>query len=89
AVSRNKLVGILLSELVTMFIKYERGGLAPFLSEWEKMDGFAGHRVQLKMHDKTITGIACGIDSDGSLKLDIDSAIRTYHSGEVSLRPAQ
>ena len=86
--SRNRLVGQLLSELVKMHQEYEQKGLAPFLEEWQRYDGCFGRPVRLLMHDTEIVGIARGVDAGGALKLEVAGTIRLFHSGEISLRAA-
>ena len=84
--SRNRLVGVLLSELINMYIEYEANGLAPFLPEWQQLDAYFGKPVQLQTHENVIRGIARGVDSNGALKLDINGVSKTFYSGEISLR---
>jgi BirA family biotin operon repressor/biotin-[acetyl-CoA-carboxylase] ligase len=86
--SRNRLVGVLLSELIDMYIEYEAKGLAPFLPEWQQLDAYYGKPIQLCMHENSIQGIARGVDPQGALKLEVAGSVRTFYSGEISLRPA-
>ena len=84
--SRNQLVGVLLSELINMYIEYEAQGLAPFLPEWQQLDAYYGKPVQLLTHENEIRGIARGVDAHGALKMEIGGAMKTFYSGEISLR---
>lgn len=86
--SRNRLVGVLLSELIDMYIEYEAKGLAPFLPEWQQLDAYYGKPIQLSTHENAIQGIARGVDPQGALKLEVGGTLRTFYSGEISLRPA-
>jgi BirA family biotin operon repressor/biotin-[acetyl-CoA-carboxylase] ligase len=85
---RNRLVGTLLSELITMYTEFEANGLQPFLPEWQQLDAYDGKPVELSMHDNVIQGIARGVDPQGALKLEVGGTLRAFHSGEISLRPA-
>ncbi len=90
--SRNRLVGVLLSELIDMYIEYEAKGLAPFLPEWQQLDAYYGKPIQLctnaSTNENVIQGIARGVDSQGALKLEVGGTLHTFYSGEISLRPA-
>lgn len=85
--SRNRLVGLLLSELINMYIEFEAKGLEPFLAEWQRLDAYYGKPVELAGNDNLIRGIARGVDSHGALKMEVGGALRTFYSGELSLRP--
>ena len=85
---RNRLVGVLLSELINMYTEFEAKGLQPFLAEWQQQDAFYGKPVELSMHENVIRGIARGVDPQGALKMEVGGTLRAFHSGEISLRPA-
>lgn len=85
-ISRNQMVGTLLSELMKMFTKFESGGLSPFLEKWRQWDTCLGKKVILHFHDRQIEGTARGIDDRGALQLEVNGTVHTYHAGEVSLR---
>jgi len=85
--SRNHLVGVLLSELIDMYIEFETNGLTPFLPEWQQWDAYYDKPIQLSMQENSIQGIARGVDAQGALKLEVGGKIRTFYSGEISLRP--
>ncbi len=85
--SRNRLVGQLLTELIHMYMEFESSGLQSFLPEWQKLDAYFGQTVKLASHDNEIQGIARGVDAQGALKMEVGGTLRTFHSGELSLRP--
>ena len=85
--SRNRLVGVLLSELINMYMEYEANGLEPFLPEWQQLDAYYGKPIELSTHENSIRGIARGVNPQGQLKMEVGGALRTFYSGEISLRP--
>ena len=85
---RNRLVGVLLSELINMYTEFKANGLQPFLAEWQQLDAFYGKPVELSTHENVIRGIARGVDPQGALKMEVGGTLRAFHSGEISLRPA-
>ncbi len=85
-ISRNKIAGILLSELLLVAEQFQQSGLAPFLGEWIAADAYAGKSVVIQQGAETITGYARGVDCNGAVMLETDMGMRQFHSGEVSLR---
>lgn len=85
---RNRLAGELLNELVKSCMDYQREGLAPFLVEWKRWDGFLGEQVELVLGNRRLKGVYCGLDRHGGLRLECDGRVQSYHAGEVSLRRA-
>jgi BirA family biotin operon repressor/biotin-[acetyl-CoA-carboxylase] ligase len=86
-VSRNRLAGMLISELIEMLAVFEASGLAPLLDEWRRHDALSGRPVVVATAHGEETGIARGIDAAGALLVEGDGGIRRYLSGDVSLRP--
>jgi len=85
-ISRNKIAGILLSELLLVAEQFQRSGLAPFLDEWMAADAFAGKPVVIQQGMDEIMGHARGVDCNGAIILETEMGMRQFHSGEVSLR---
>jgi BirA family biotin operon repressor/biotin-[acetyl-CoA-carboxylase] ligase len=85
---RNLLAARLIESLAESLVRYGELGLAPFLADWERLDGLRGHQVALHLGERVQIGEHAGIAPDGGLKLLTERGIETFHSGEVSLRPA-
>ena len=85
-ISRNKIAGVLLSELLLVAEQFQRSGLTPFLDEWIAADAYSDKSVVILQGDEQITGYARGVDSNGAIILETDTGVRQFHSGEVSLR---
>ena len=88
-VGRNALAARLIAALCDALERYGRQGLAPFLADWESLDGLRGETVSLHLGERVITGTHAGIDPDGALRLDTPEGERSFNAGEVSFSPAK
>jgi BirA family biotin operon repressor/biotin-[acetyl-CoA-carboxylase] ligase len=86
AVSRNALAARLLRELVDLLSTFELGGFAPLLGEWNALDLSRGRGVCVTQNEQTFEAIACGVDADGALLVEVNGRRQALHSGEVRLR---
>ncbi len=85
--SRNRLAVLLLQELITDLEVFSDQGFAPFKQSWHQMDALRDRDVTVTTANKTLRGIASGIDEKGSLLLDTGCGFLSLRSGEVSVRP--
>ncbi len=61
----------------------------PWVDRWQRRDVLRGRRVQTDGGGTRVTGLACGVRSDGALLVqDDDGTLHALTSGEVSVRPA-
>jgi len=86
AIDRNRLAAVLLGEIITGVLEFERHGLAPFAAEWSEADALAGRAVTLSLPGGEYLDLARGIDAEGALRVQGADAERLFHSGEVSVR---
>jgi BirA family biotin operon repressor/biotin-[acetyl-CoA-carboxylase] ligase len=88
-VDRNRLAGLLILHLGEMFRVFERTGFAAFRAEWERRHLYAGKAVRLHSGQEEVFGTVEGIDAQGGLRVQVAGGeVRTFHSGDVSLRAA-
>lgn len=80
---RNQVAARLLSELVQVLTAFMTSGFAPFVADWRRYDGLAGHRVQLDLPDRQIVGIAQGVDPCGMLVIEHEGKREKFLSGHV------
>ena len=85
-VLRNRVVGAILDELLSMLLQYERCGFAAFRDAWAALDGLNGRAAQVIVGDQAVSGIARGVDADGALLLETEDRVQRFVSGEASLR---
>jgi BirA family biotin operon repressor/biotin-[acetyl-CoA-carboxylase] ligase len=67
---------------------YAAKGYAAFAPRYQEVDGLLGEHVDVIDQGKLLhTGIACGTDSIGRLKIETASGILPILVGDVSIRP--
>lgn len=88
-ISRNRLAGLVLQDLLLALGAFERHGLEVFREEWARWDITKDKEVELRLHDRIISGRAAGIDNSGALLLFCGDTVQAYPAGEVSLRLCQ
>ncbi len=85
-ISRNRVAGLLLEELLSMLGQFERGGFAPFRDAWQALDVLRGRAAQVLFGDAAMSGTARGVDADGALLLESGARLHRFVAGEDSLR---
>lgn len=88
-VSRNQLVGSMLSELVPILTEYQRSGFARYQDEWNKLDHLAMQDVELVGAGDEVSGVGYGVDETGAFRVKTESGIQLIRGGEISLRRAK
>lgn len=87
---RNRLVGLVLKQLLAALREFETGGFAAFRDEWEALDAYRGLPVDVRQgaagEGGSTSGVALGVDAQGALRLDTGNGVRIFSGGEVSLR---
>lgn len=84
--TRNALIGALIEELMLMLESFARHGFERFAEQWRTLDVLHQASVKIMNGNQTIFGIACGVDRDGALLVDVDGELKRFVSGEVSVR---
>jgi BirA family biotin operon repressor/biotin-[acetyl-CoA-carboxylase] ligase len=83
---RSEFVGELLNSVIEVVDEYERLGFEVFMAEWAQKDLAAGSQLELKVANRTLSGVGRGVDRTGSLLVQIGHSVEAYSNGEVSLR---
>lgn len=90
AVDRNRLLATLLLELNRVLLEFERGGFDAFRADWQRRHVHQDCAVKLTLPGGLReAGVARGVSVDGSLLLETPRGVRSFHSGDVSLRAAR
>jgi BirA family biotin operon repressor/biotin-[acetyl-CoA-carboxylase] ligase len=85
--SRNAVAASALSHLLPALQRFAAEGLAPFLDAWHALDALPGAAIDARIGERTLHGIAAGIDDDGRLRVrDAQGAIHALSAAEVSVR---
>lgn len=86
-IGRNRVVAVLLEELLPALQQFEADGFSGFRAAWDELDLLPGRRVELEEGGVRRVGTARGVDENGSLLLDIaGTGLTPFHAGDVSLR---
>lgn len=88
-ISRNWLAGLVLQDLLLALNAFEQYGLEVFRDEWTRWDLTQDKEVELRLHDRIISGRAAGVDNSGALLLVDGDTVQAYSAGEVTLRLCQ
>lgn len=83
--SRNLLAARLTTAIAATLQRYEAEGFTPFAREFTALDAFAGCEVTLSEGERSLRGVARGIDAAGALILDTPQGRLSRRAGEVSL----
>jgi len=85
---RNALIRDIARNLLAALERFEQRGFDA--ADWEALDAHAGQRLRVRLADgRTLSGIACGLAEDGSLRLRNRRGVRAVTSGRlVSARTA-
>jgi BirA family biotin operon repressor/biotin-[acetyl-CoA-carboxylase] ligase len=87
--ARNTVASAVLARLLPALDAFDTDGLPGVLPRYAALDALAGRAVQVREATAAWTGVACGVDADGALRvLDEGGQRRRVHAGDVSLRLA-
>ena len=88
AFDRNAVAAALLARLLPALEHFDAAGLAPFLPRYRDLDALAMQPVTVRGANDEYAGVALGLDDDGALRVRLhDGTQRSFHAGEVSVRP--
>lgn len=84
---RNTLAGALLNRLLTRLTAFPQLDMAQFVRDWQGWDVLVHRRVQVLAGNTRCTGLACGVDTQGQLRVRLDDGpIKSFFSADVSVR---
>lgn len=84
--SRSKLAGLLITEIFGLLKKVEEEGFENIRNEWRTYDLLINKPVAVLVGDEKQNGISRGINDDGSIIVEINGELKSFMSGEISLR---
>lgn len=92
ALPRAAVAAALLASLASALQRFDSEGLAPFLPRFDAMDALRHMHVCATVGERTVEGVAMGVQDDGALLLRTQEGLVPLRAGEVSIRrraPAQ
>lgn len=84
--SRNKVLALIINELVPLLSNYEEKGFSAYHKDFLDLDAYKGMPVYIKQGSKVVIGLGAGVDSTGALLMDTDQGREVFNGGEISLR---
>jgi BirA family biotin operon repressor/biotin-[acetyl-CoA-carboxylase] ligase len=86
-VARNPLVIAILNRLLVHLQHFPQLDMAQFQSVWRRWDVLEQRPVRVLTGTEILEGLACGVDTQGQLRLKLDDgSIRNFSSADVSVR---
>jgi len=85
---RPLLAAELLNRLLPLYQYYPRQR-EEFTADWAEFDALADQAICIDDQGKTLQGIAQGVDQQGQLRVITAQGLRTFSSGEVTIRSAR
>ena len=86
ALEKDELVAHLTYALDQRLAQYRLSGLTNMVTQWNKLNEFAGQIICLSTGQRQWRGICEGIDQQGGIVLRQDGEVKSYYGGEISLR---
>lgn len=80
---RELIAGTLINALYLTFRQFEDTGLRAFMNDWRHYDWLRGREITVDMPDRQVTGIAAGINDDGTLLVDVNGRQVQVLSGSI------
>jgi len=86
-IDKNKMVSLLISNLVAYIKQFELAGLGIFMEQWGSYDYLHGKIITISSDNNTEEGICQGIDQQGRLVLQLNKGeFKSFASGDASVK---
>ena len=89
-VDTNEFLGIIIKDLTEVSAKFESNNFEYFKDEWQSYDAFQDQSISISLGDGgIISGKEHGVNDMGALEVITEDGIKTFSSGEVSIRKSE
>ena len=89
-VDTNEFLGIIIKDLTEVSAKFESNNFEYFKDEWQSYDAFQDQFISISLGDGgIISGKEHGVNDMGALEVITEDGIKTFSSGEVSIRKSE
>jgi BirA family transcriptional regulator, biotin operon repressor / biotin---[acetyl-CoA-carboxylase] ligase len=86
ALSRNDLAATLISRVFEILEDMNQEQSLSLLDEWRSLDCYIEQPAKLLLPNEEVEGVLKGVDDQGALLMSVGGKIKSFNSGEVSLR---
>jgi BirA family biotin operon repressor/biotin-[acetyl-CoA-carboxylase] ligase len=87
--SRNRVLALLLAQLIPGLDRFQQESLAPFIERWRSCDALKNCPVSLHSSMGVVEGVARGVDNYGAILIEQNGQVKSYLVGDVSLRASR
>ena len=84
--SRNAIVATLLSNVFEVLEDMQTDQDLNLIDEWRTLDCYVDRHARLLLPNEEVEGVLKGVDNQGSLLMSVAGVVKSYTSGEISLR---
>ena len=89
-VDSNQFLGVIIKDLTEVLAKFESNSFESFKDEWQSYDAFQDQSISITSSNSSIiSGKERGVNDTGSLEVITEDGIKTFSSGEVTIRKAE
>lgn len=88
AVDRNRILALLLNQLMPLLANFENTGFVAYQDRWQQLDAYVGQNIVMTQGSGLVFGKAAGVDASGALVIETQAGRQVFTGGEVSLRLA-
>ena len=85
--SRNATAAAILDNLHDVLKEFARSGFETHRCEWQALDLLQGRPIRLQLAERCVTGVARGVRSDGTLRIETGDSVEVFHAGHVEMEP--
>ena len=89
-VDSNQFLGVIIKDLTEVLAKFESNSFESFKDEWQSYDAFQDQSISITSSNSSIiSGKERGVNDTGSLEVITEDGIKTFSSGEVTIRKSE
>ena len=89
-VDPNYFLGIIIKDLTEMLAKFESSSFESFKDEWQSYDAFQDQFISISLgNGGMIYGKEHGVNNAGALEVITEDGLKSFSSGEVSIRKSE
>ena len=86
-VDSNYFLGVIIKDLAEVLAKFESSSFESFKDEWQSYDAFQDQSISISSGEGgMIYGKEYGVNNTGALEVITEDGLKTFSSGEVSIR---
>jgi BirA family biotin operon repressor/biotin-[acetyl-CoA-carboxylase] ligase len=84
--TRNEVAAAVIGSCIEGLLEFSREGFKPFFASWREADALAGRPVNVSAGDRSVKGLARGIDLHGAFLVETPHGMKRFISGDVTVR---